>query len=409
MAIAYFDCFAGAGGDMIVASLIDAGADFTLLEGELAKLGAAGYGLSVNSVQRGGLVGAKFEVRVDEPGQGPGQPARNLPAILEMIARAGLAGRAADRASRIFRRLAAVEAKVHGVGADQVHFHEVGAIDSIMDVVGACVALELLDVDSVYCSAIPVGSGTVRTAHGELPVPSPATARLLVNALVAATDVDGEATTPTAAAVLTELAEGFGGMPAMRVSAVGCGAGSRQDTALPNLLRVFVGEADPAGQADAVVEVSANIDDCTGEVLGAAIDRLLEAGCLDVWATPIYMKKSRPAWMLSALCDQADADRAEEIILSETTTFGVRRHPAGRTKLTREHKAVETPFGPIRMKIGRRGNRELSASPEFSDCQAAARAHNVPVRQVMASAQQAYSSGPPARHVGPGDLQRDRQ
>jgi len=408
MSIAYFDCFAGAGGDMIVGSLLDAGADFDALVAELGKLGAEGYDLRIERVLREGLAGTKFHVDLAGPRhehdeqagvRQEGDPAdthhahRNLQDILEMIDRAALAGRADERARRIFTRLAEAEAKVHDVAVDEVHFHEVGAVDSIVDIVGTCVALELLGVDRVFCSPIPIGSGTFRCAHGVMPAPAPATAELLVGVRTAPSSIAGEITTPTAAAVLTTLAESFGPMPAMDVSAVGYGAGTREDGPVPNLLRVFVGRTDEDGNADALVEISANIDDCTGEVLGAAMEKLLAAGCADVWASPIYMKKSRPAWTIMVLCEQADVARAEQILFTETTTFGLRRRPVTRSKLRREHRTVETPYGPIRIKVGLRDAEELTASAEFADCLAAAEAHHVPVKEVLAAARAAYRQG----------------
>lgn len=389
MTIAYFDCFAGAGGDMIVGALLDAGVALASLQEQLAKLRAEGLSITAQTVQRGGLGGIKFHVQQEE---GSPQPHRNLSDILDMIVRASLAPRAAARARDVFTRLAQAEAEVHGIAIAEVHFHEVGAIDSIADIVGACVALELLGVETVHCSPIPVGSGTVQCDHGKLPVPAPATAKLLIGAKTAAGGIAGEATTPTAAALLTTLAKSYGPMPAMSIQAVGYGAGSRTDTPVPNLLRVFVGQPDSAGDGDAVVELSANIDDCTGELLGATIDKLLAAGCLDAWASPLFMKKSRPAWMLSALCQYGDADRAEQIIFAETTTFGIRRIAASRSKLLRRHQTVETPYGPIRVKVGVRGQAEVTASPEFADCQAAAEAHNMPVKEVIAATMAAYRS-----------------
>ena len=392
MTVAYFDCFAGAAGDMIVGALLDAGADFEALKGELAKLGLAGCSLSAERAHRAGLAGTKFTVEPAHPDHGPH---RRLNDIQELIARADLAPRVADRAGRIFTRLAEAEAAAHGIELQKVHFHEVGAVDSIMDVVGSCVCLELLGVDKVLCSPIPVGSGTIEAAHGVLPVPAPATAKLLAGAKTSSADIAGEATTPTAAAVLTTLAAGYGPMPAMHLSAVGYGAGTRETDPVANLLRVFIGQLDQAGQTDTVVEVSANIDDCTGEVLGATIDKLLAAGCVDAWATPIFTKKSRPAWTLSALCGPADVERCEEIIFRETTTFGLRRRTASRTKLARSYEAVETGYGPIRVKQGRRGETVITASPEFADCRAAAQAHDVSVREVMAAAMSAYRQGKP--------------
>ena len=386
MTAAYFDCFAGAGGDMIVASLLDAGCDFAALGAALAKLGVEGYELQAERANRGGLIGTRFIVQLD----GRDHAHRHLGDIVAIIDSAGLAPRAAGRAKSIFTRLADAEAKVHGIEVEKVHFHEVGAIDSIVDVVGACVAMEILGIDSVLCSPIAVGGGTVECDHGTMPVPAPATAQLLVGAKTCGDNLPGEATTPTAAAVLTTLADSFGAMPAMSISAVGCGAGTRDGGPVPNLLRVFLGELDDSGAADTVIELSANIDDCTGEVLGATIAKLLSAGALDAWASPIVMKKSRPAWMLSALCAPGDADGAERIIFAETTTFGIRRSARRRTKLIRRHETVETAYGPIRIKIGARAGRTITSSPEFADCLAAAEAHHVPVRQVVAAADHAH-------------------
>jgi uncharacterized protein (TIGR00299 family) protein len=399
--IVYFDCFAGAAGDMIVGALLDAGADFAALKAALAGVTASGYDLRAEKVNRGGLVGSKFHVDLhtddhdhkhdhhDDHGH---HHHRGLTEILAMIDAAGLPPRAAARAADIFRRLGAAEAKVHGVPVEQVHFHEVGAIDSIMDIVGACVAMELLNIDRLLCSPIPTGSGTVQTAHGLLPVPAPATAELLVGCVTTAGGPTGECTTPTAAAILSTLAEGYGPLPAMRVAKVGYGAGSRTDGPGPNLLRAFVGEAYDDGGVDSVVELSANIDDCSGEIIGSTIGLLLEAGCLDAWATPAVMKKSRPAWVLSALCLPADVDAAESVMFRQTTTFGIRRRACGRTKLLRRHETVETMYGPIRVKIGSREGQVITVSPEFADCAEAAKSHHASVREVMAAAQAAWGA-----------------
>jgi uncharacterized protein (TIGR00299 family) protein len=315
---------------------------------------------------------------------------RNLADILALIDRAALPPRAAQRAKAIFTRLAEAEAKVHRIDVQEVHFHEVGAVDSIVDIVGAAVALELLGVHTVYCSPIPTGSGTLTCSHGPMPIPAPATAELLIGVPVRPAEVAGEATTPTAAAVLTALAESYGPLPAMQVSAVGWGAGTREGGALPNLLRVFLGQPAEAGSVDSVVELATNIDDCSGEVLGAAIEALLAAGALDAWATAAVMKKSRPAWVLSVLCSPADAAAMEDILFAQTTTFGVRRSTWTRAKLLRRHETVQTPYGAVRVKLGRRGDRDVTASPEFDDCLAAAKAHGVPVREVLAAALEAW-------------------
>jgi len=371
---------------MIVGALLDAGTELEAVRRELAKLDMSGYDIRADRIQRGGIEAVKFHVDTEDGSQ----PQRNLNDILEMIDAAALGGTVKERAGAIFTHLAQAEAKVHGTAIEKVHFHEVGAVDSIVDIVAACIAIDLLSIDMVHCSAIPLGSGTVSCAHGVLPVPAPATAELLVGVRTADSDLAGELTTPTAAAVLTTLAESFGPMPAMELSAVGYGAGDREDAGLPNLLRVFVGRCDEAGAADSVVELSANIDDCTGEVIGTAIQKLLEAGCADAWATPIFMKKSRPAWTLSALCLPRDVAAVEKIFFSETTTFGIRRRLCARSKLHREHETVETPYGPVRIKVGRRGRQTVTASPELADCLAAAQAHHVPVRQVIAAAGAIY-------------------
>ncbi|MGA2265100.1 MAG: nickel pincer cofactor biosynthesis protein LarC [Phycisphaerae bacterium] len=385
MKLAYFDCFAGAGGDMIVAALLDAGADLDALKAHLARLEVGLCDLRVERVHRGGLAGLRF--CVDAPAK---QPQRNLPDILACIDRADLPRRAADRAKAVFTRLAEAEAKAHRVEVAQVHFHEVGAVDSIMDIVGAAVAMELLGVDAVQCSAIPAGSGTITCSHGVMPVPAPATAELLRGVPLGSAQIAGEATTPTAAAVLTTLAESYGPLPPMQIVAVGCGAGTRDEGPLPNLLRVFLGQAAENGDADAVMELAANLDDCTGEVLGAAIESLLAAGALDAWATPAVMKKSRPAWVLSVLCGPADIGTMEDILFTQTTTFGVRRSTWLRNKLLRRHETVQTPYGAVRVKVGRRGQKDVTVSAEFDDCLAAAKAHGAAVRDVMAAAVEAY-------------------
>ncbi|MCY2932179.1 MAG: nickel pincer cofactor biosynthesis protein LarC [Planctomycetota bacterium] len=397
MNVAYFDCFAGAGGDMIVASLIDAGADAAAVSGGLAGLPLHGLHVATEAVVREGLGALRFIV--DDQAHEHGHeghhehPHRGLTDVLDIIARGNLPPAAAANAVKVFERLAKAEAKVHRTTVDKVHFHEVGAVDSIADIVGACLAMELLKIEKVYCSAIPVGWGTIQCAHGILPVPAPATAELLIGAPTVPGPMEGEATTPTAAAIFTSLASGFGPPPAMTVTSVGYGAGTRQTKPLPNLLRVVIGQAggsETEQTADAVVELSANIDDATGEIIGLAIERLLAAGCLDAWASPIVMKQSRPAWQVSALCAQADVDAAEGILFAETTTFGVRRRPATRTKLSREWATVETSYGPIRVKVGRRAGVEVTASPEFSDVRAAAGAHHVSAKEVYAAAMAAY-------------------
>lgn len=394
MTTAYFDCFGGASGDMIVGSLLDAGLRLEALRAELKKLPFTGYALSCEKVSRAGLAGLKFNVEIEPHTHGQADDehhhGRRLADILALLDAAKLAPRADRRARAVFHRLADAEARVHGCPVDEVHFHEVGAIDSIVDIVGAAIALELLDVETIVCSPIPLGSGTVCCAHGVLPVPAPATALLMRDGAIAPSDFAGELCTPTGAAILTTLAESFGPLPAMQLSSVGYGAGGRDDPGRANLLRVFVGSTGEDCTADTVVELAANIDDTSGQVIGAVMELLLEAGALDVWAAPIYMKKSRPAVQVGVLCGPADAERLERILFEQTTTIGIRRRECRRTKLQRRHVTVETPYGPIRVKVSSAGEVEYTAAAEFEDCLSAARSHHVPVREVQAAAQELY-------------------
>lgn len=388
MRIAYFDCFCGAGGDMIVASLLDAGADAAALREGLAGLGVGGYSISIERVNKQGIAAARFHVALDATTH---QPHRHLKHIVEIIEAAKLPDRVRDRAKRIFTRLAEAEAGIHGTTVEKVHFHEVGAVDAILDVVGAVFALELLGVDRVACSPIPLGSGTLTCSHGVMPIPAPATAELLKGVPIAACDETGELTTPTAAAVLTTLASTFGAIPPMTTAAIGYGAGTRDGQKRPNVLRVLIGDAAPTAGADVdqVMLLETNLDDATPQTVAHCLERLLGAGALDVWTQPILMKKQRSGVLLSVLCSPGDAAKMERGIFVETPTFGVRRRLVERTILKRRHESVATPFGEIRMKIGV-GEGVTTATPEFEDCRAAALEHGVALREVIAAAEAAW-------------------
>lgn len=392
MTTAYFDCFGGAAGDMIVAGLLDAGASLGELREQLGRLPLDAYTLAAEGVTRGGIAGTLFTVALDEP---PAEHhhhdphhhhGRNLPDIFALLDAAGYPRRADDRIRGIFRRLAEAEATVHNTTVEAIHFHEVGAVDSIVDIVGAVLGMEHLDIERIVASPIPMGSGTVRCAHGVLPVPAPATAELMRAGVIAPGDAVGELCTPTGAAILTTLAEAFGPLPPLAVDAIGYGAGSRDDAGRINMLRVFVGRDGGESTADTVVELAANVDDTSGEVLGAVLGMLLETGALDAWAVPITMKKSRPAVQVGVLCRRADVERLTELLLRETTTLGVRRHACARTKLERTTVTVETVYGPVRVKRSGRGGRTYTVAPEFDDCARAATAHHVPIRHVRAAA-----------------------
>ncbi|MCH7705008.1 MAG: nickel pincer cofactor biosynthesis protein LarC [Planctomycetes bacterium] len=385
--MAYFDCFCGAAGDMIVGALIDAGADQGALTAAFDRFGLDGYRVSIDAVRKQGFAATRFNVVLDATAK---QPHRHLHHVTDVLKGAHLSDRVRDQAIRIFTRLAEAEAAVHGTSVESVHFHEVGAVDAILDVTGAVLALESLGVDRVVCSPIPTGSGTVTCAHGVMPVPAPATAELLKDVPLAACDETGELTTPTGAAVLTTLADEFGPIPPMRIRTIGMGAGTRDGAHRPNVLRVLIGESvEPggAGNIDEITVLETNIDDATPEVIGHCIDRLFDAGALDVYALPIQMKKSRPGVLLTVLCRPETADALEQTVFYETSTFGIRRHTARRTTLPRHEEAIRTAYGTIRMKVA---EGTATASPEYEDCRSAALEHNVPLADVIAAATAAW-------------------
>ena len=390
MRYGYFDCFSGAAGDMILGALIDAGCPLETLRDVVARLALPGVSLSAEQVRRQGLAATLARIEV-EPGSQ--ETHRHLADIVRIIDGAGLEARVAENAKSVFQRLAEAEAFAHGIAVEQVHFHEVGAADAIVDIVCACAGLAALGIERTGCSPIPTGSGTVTCAHGVLPVPAPATARLLEGCPIAACDEPGELTTPTGAALLTTLADEFGPLPAMKIEAIGTGAGTREGETRANILRLFVGEgaAADAAERDVITVLEAQVDDATGQSLAYACERLLEAGALDVYIVPIIMKKGRPGQLLTVLCGPGDVARLERLVFAETSTFGVRRYEAGRTKLARRHVTVETRYGPIRIKLGELGGKLAQAWPEYEECAAAARTAGVSLREVQQEALRAWS------------------
>lgn len=389
MKVAYFDCFSGAAGDMILAALISAGLDGHVLREDLARLNLTGYDIRTATVNKQGFAAVKFDVDVQESPRH-----RHLKDIGRIIDGSTLRETVKDRARRIFTRLAEAEASVHGTTPEKVHFHEVGAIDAIVDIVGACIALDRLGIERVRSSPIPVGGGTVRCEHGLMPVPAPATAELLRGFEITPCEEQAELCTPTGAAILTTLAEGFGPMPRMRVASIGYGAGTREGKTRPNVLRVFLGEeVSPSDLSeDEVVLLETNLDDATGQQVGHAVEALFGAGALDVFTTPIQMKKNRPGVMLSALTTAQSAAACEEVMFTATPTFGVRRTVCGRRKLDRRIEKVATKYGEIRVKLGLRGGRVLHVSPEYDDCAAAALRAGVGLADVSHAARAAWSA-----------------
>jgi len=380
MKTCYFDAFSGISGDMTVGSLVDAGADGAALIDALDSLNL-GAVYTLEKTKRHGIGATKFHV------DGGRQKAhRHLPYIEKIIDGATrLSDLTKQRSMQVFLALGAAEAKVHQQPLEQIHFHEVGAVDSISDIVGACYGLELLDVGDIYCSAINVGSGTVETEHGTLPVPAPATAELLVNKPVYSKGPAMELTTPTGAAIVASLAAGFGPMPSMTIESTGFGAGTKDFQVQANVLRAVIGTRTAAVESTTVTVIEANIDDSTPQILGYAMDRLFAAGALDVTIQPLLMKKNRPGSLLSVIAKPADQEPLAKIILEETTTLGLRMFTAERRVQARSEIVVETPYGKVRMKVTSQG-----ASPEYDDCRKLAAEQGVPLKKVLAEAQFAY-------------------
>ncbi len=383
MKSAYLDAFSGLSGDMLIGALIDAGADPVALERAVAALGLSGYRIAVGRRDLSGIAAVKFDVEVTEP-----QPERHLGEIRAMIERAGLAPRAERAALAVFAALAEAEAKVHRTTPEEVHFHEVGAVDSIIDIVGAAWALDQLGVAELIVSPLPAGAGFVRSRHGVIPVPAPATAELLAGFPLRLGDGAAEMVTPTGAAIVRALARPAPLPFAFQIDRVGYGAGTRTLADRPNLLRLMLGNAAGGFDTDDLVEISANIDDLNPQIYAYLGERLLAAGARDATLTPTIMKKGRPGVILSVLAEPAARDRLARLIFEETTTIGLRFHPVGRLKLNRRLEEVATRFGKIRVKIagGHDGAEPLNVAPEFDDCQKAALEHGAPLKLVIEEA-----------------------
>lgn len=387
MRVAHFDCFSGTSGDMTLAALIDAGVDAGAIRGAIDSLGLP-VRLEIEKVRKGGFAATYVHVEAPEEHEH-----RFLPDIEAILARGSFTIGQRDLALRIFRRLAEAEAAVHGMPVEKVHFHEVGALDSIADIVGAAVGLELLGVERFTSRSVPTGSGMVKCAHGMMPVPAPATAALLKGVPLAPSKIEAELTTPTGAAILTTVVTEWIETPVMTVEHIGHGAGKRNFVEQPNLLRLFIGTTAACGvatESDHVHLLETNLDDLAPEIIGYCYDLLFAAGALDVWTTPIHMKKNRPGVLLSVLAADVNLAAVEDILFRETTTFGIRRTTVARHKLHRKPHTVQTPWGPVQGKLGWRDGRPPAFSPEYDDCARVARQHDVALREVYAQARQAY-------------------
>lgn len=379
MKICYVDAFSGVAGDMLVGALADAGADRGEITRVLASVAPAAS-IEWDRVKRRGMAAEKFRVRVEEA-----QKHRHLSGILKIIDSADMPPKAKENAARVFQKLGEAEALAHAVPIEKVHFHEVGAIDSICDIVGACFAFELLGIERVYCSPINVGSGTVNTEHGVLPVPAPATARLLENKPVYSRGPALELTTPTGAAILSTLAEDFGSMPAMRIRASGYGAGDRDFQEHANVVRVMVGEASGAHETTTVSVIEANIDDASPQVIAYATEKLLEAGALDAVLVPVQMKKGRPGILMQVISAPEKREELAGIIFRETTTLGIRFHDAERRVQARDWQNVATSHGNVRVKIAENG-----FAPEYEDARRIAAESGVPLKDILTETTREY-------------------
>ena len=416
----YFDCFSGAAGDMLLGALIDAGVPLAAVRTALGSLAINHDAVWTEKVNRAGIMATRFCVRGEalaldhahDHQRGHDHDAasakaaadrhshpnetvhlhahRSVREIEGLIDGSALSAAGKARSKELFGRIAVAEAEIHGMPVDQVHLHEVGALDSIIDIVGSVFALESLGIDRFVSSPLNVGSGMVRTSHGLYPVPAPAAARLLSGAQIYAGVQQGELVTPTGALLVTSYAESYGPVPAMRLEAIGYGAGTRNPHDTPNVLRVLIGEADSAAPSHSVVVIEAEIDDMNPQIFGLLMDRLLVEGALDVFYTPIQMKKNRPGTLLTAVAPPAARERVTALIFRETTTIGVRYREMTRECLDRETVTVQTPLGAVRFKVARRNGEILNASPEFDDCVRVATESGRPVKEVQAAAMKAF-------------------
>lgn len=386
----YFDCFAGVSGDMTLGALVGAGADPRALADGLALLGVEGYALSFERVDRSGISAVRANVDVERDPRRH----RHLSDILKIIDASRLPSGVKERSAAIFQRLGEAEARVHNVPVERIHFHEVGALDAIIDVVGACVCFDLLGIERFVSSPLHVGSGTVDMEHGRFPVPPPAVAELLRDAPIYSTDVRGELVTPTGAAIISTVCESFGPLPPMRVASTGYGAGKREYEKFPNVLRVLVGETEGAGVVgyERLLMIETNVDDASPQIVGHVMEQSFARGALDCYFTPVQMKKNRPGVLISILCRPHDREAMFELLFTETTTIGARCYEVERRALERETVGVETAYGQIDVKVARMGGRVVGATPEYEQCRAAALRENVPLRVVEASAREAFGS-----------------
>src|SRR5438477_3224912 len=388
MKLAYFDCFSGISGDMTLGALVDAGCDAEQLRSGLRGLQVPGWELSAEKVWKNGMAATYVKVKTEDQSKH-----RSLSAILEILQKSQLAPDVRHHAAEIFVKLGEAEARVHDVPIEKIHFHEVGAVDAIVDIVGACIGFHALGIEKFACSALNVCGGTAKMAHGVLPVPAPATANLLQGKPTYSNGVQRELVTPTGAAIVATLCDSFGPQPPMSVSAIGYGAGTADLEGQPNVVRIMIGEAAEKivpGFDEEISVIEANLDDMNPQIYGYFSEKAFAAGALDVYTTPVQMKKNRPGTLLTVLCKPTDTNTLISLVFAETTTFGARTYGAQRRTLPREFVSVHTQFGDVRVKISRVNGHIRHAAPEFEDCKKLAEEKHVPLRQVMDEAKRNF-------------------
>lgn len=423
--VLYLDAFSGISGDMVIGAFLDAGLPLDDLRAALGSLAVSGYSVGADRVLRAGVSATHFVVHEEGAapdtdrdlhqhshghgehshhghshtpghahahGPAPGHHHRSLPEIRRLIDGSALSQAGRERAKALFERLAQAEARIHQMPVEQVHLHEVGELDSIIDIVGAVFAMEWAGVDRVVCSPLNVGGGMVRSAHGLFPVPAPATLALLGDAPIYGGAVQQELVTPTGALIATAYADGFGPVPAMSIERIGYGAGSRDNPETPNVLRILIGHVAEQPRVERVTVIECEIDDMNPQLFGSAMDRLYAAGALEVFYVPVQMKKNRPGTLLTVIAEPRLRPALSEIVFRETTTIGLRHHEVERECLEREIISVDTPIGQVRFKLARRDGRVINAVPEFEDCAALARTHHMSVKDVQTLVFQAYGA-----------------
>ncbi len=386
MIAAYFDCYSGISGDMVLGVLFELGLDEKYLKNQLNKIDVEGYKIIVKKVEKNHIQGTDVNIEVYE-----NQKKRDYKDILDLINKSKLDKDVKESSKKIFSKIATAEGKIHNTPPEKIHFHEVGAVDSIVDIIGSVVGIKKLQLSNIYCSPLPLGRGFVECSHGKIPIPAPATLEILKNISAYSTDISSELVTPTGAAIITTFAHKFGPMPLMKIKKIGYGAG-KTDLQHPNFLRVIMGEIQSDFNYDVTTIIETNIDDMNPEIYGYLVEKLYERGALDVFFTHIQMKKNRPGNKISVICNNNDVESIANILFKESSTFGVRFYDTKRIKLSIEERNINTKYGKVKVKIGKFKNQIITVSPEYEDCKKLASENDVPLKDVYELAKRMVNS-----------------